>query len=188
MYSTDLSHSPLENVTLRKLQAESRMPRNHSFGLIYKFLLKQQQKPKLGLSWILTGQKPLSVNIPSNRNAEVQLHWRHTNEVQHSAEVPTCGAVGCENRSSSGVEFFRIPTGSHPFQQNWLPRTKKPEDWNNATADLKKLVFAVLTSFQARYHLSALSVGLRWKAEDALETYVTYAAYSYFVVGIPRNP
>ncbi|KAK0140577.1 hypothetical protein N1851_022438 [Merluccius polli] len=51
--------------------------------------------------------------------------------------MPTCSAVGCENRTSSGVKFFRIPAGSHPFQKNrrhlWLQALKR-EDWDNAAA------------------------------------------------------
>ncbi|KAK0137986.1 hypothetical protein N1851_025794 [Merluccius polli] len=51
--------------------------------------------------------------------------------------MPTCSAVGCENRTSSGVKFFRIPAGSHPFKKNrrhlWLQALKR-EDWDNAAA------------------------------------------------------
>ncbi len=32
-------------------------------------------------------------------------------------KMPTCCIVDCENRTSSGVKFFRIPAGSHPFQK-----------------------------------------------------------------------
>ncbi len=32
-------------------------------------------------------------------------------------KMPTCCVVDCENRTSSGVKFFRIPAGSHPFQK-----------------------------------------------------------------------
>ncbi len=50
-------------------------------------------------------------------------------------KVPTCCIVDCENRTSSGVKFFRIPTGSHPFKKNrhlWLQAIKRA-DWDNAT-------------------------------------------------------
>ncbi len=33
-------------------------------------------------------------------------------------KMPTCCVVDCENRTSSGVKFFRIPAESHPFQKN----------------------------------------------------------------------
>ncbi len=33
-------------------------------------------------------------------------------------KMPTCCVVDCENRTSSGVKFFRIPAGSHPFKKN----------------------------------------------------------------------
>lgn len=79
--------------------------------------------------------KPLSINIQSNWTVDVQLNWQHTNEVQHWAKMPTCSAVGCENRTS-GDEFFRIPAGSHQFQHNksrlWLQALKQ-ESRNDAT-------------------------------------------------------
>lgn len=79
--------------------------------------------------------KPLSINIRSNWTVDVQLHWQHTNEVQHWAKMPTCSAVGCENRTS-GDEFFRIPAESHQFQHNksrlWLQALKQ-ESRNDAT-------------------------------------------------------
>ncbi len=32
-------------------------------------------------------------------------------------KMPTFCVVDCENRTSSGVKFFRIPAGSHPFKK-----------------------------------------------------------------------
>ncbi|XP_058497496.1 uncharacterized protein LOC131467541 isoform X2 [Solea solea] len=52
-------------------------------------------------------------------------------------KMPTCSVVGCGSRTSTGVKFFRIPTGSHPFLKNrrrlWLQALKR-EDWGDATA------------------------------------------------------
>ncbi len=49
-------------------------------------------------------------------------------------KMPTCCVVDCENRTSSGVKFFRIPAGSHPFQKidEWLKAIKRA-DWDNTT-------------------------------------------------------
>ncbi len=38
--------------------------------------------------------------------------------ISRQDKMPTCCVVDCENRTSSGVKFFRIPAGSHPFQKN----------------------------------------------------------------------
>lgn len=90
-------------------------------------------------------QSQLPINIPSNRNADVpKLCWRHNHEVQHLAKMPTCCAVGCENRTSNGVEFFRIiifrNTGRISSVSRKQKTKKKPdvvcgsvlqrEDWN----------------------------------------------------------
>ncbi len=56
--------------------------------------------------------------------------------ISRQEKMPTCCVVDCENRTSSGVKFFRIPAGSHPFQKNrrhlWLQAIKRA-DWENAT-------------------------------------------------------
>lgn len=46
--------------------------------------------------------------------------------------MPTCSAVGCENRTSSGVQFFRTPAGSQNRRRLWH-QTLKRIDWNDAT-------------------------------------------------------
>lgn len=71
--------------------------------------------------------KPLSINICSNQNVDVC-----SGKVGHLAEVPTCSAVGCENRTRSGVQFFRTPAGSQNRRCLW-PQTLKRIDWNDAT-------------------------------------------------------
>ncbi len=37
--------------------------------------------------------------------------------ISRQDKMPTCCVVDCENRISSGVKFFRIPAGSHPFKK-----------------------------------------------------------------------
>lgn len=110
--------------------------------------------------------KPMSINIPSNRNVDVQLHWRQTNEVQHRAKMPTWSAVGCENRTSSGTKFFIIPA-QDLICFNRVDAVCGCKHWNEKPGMTllrsKGLVFVVLTSVQASYHLTALSV---WKAWD----------------------
>ncbi|XP_065144923.1 uncharacterized protein [Paramisgurnus dabryanus] len=66
--------------------------------------------------------------------------------------MPTCCVVGCENRTSSGVNFFRIPAGSHPFQKNrrnlWL-RAIKRADWDNAKVKEARVCSAHFISGEA---------------------------------------
>lgn len=120
MYSTDPSRRPLEDVTLRKLQTERQMPRNHSFGLICKISLKTTTKTQdrtfLDSDW----PKPLSINIPSSRDAEVQLHWRRT-PMKFNAllrcQLVALSAVKIE-AAAAVWSFSECPQDLHPFQQN----------------------------------------------------------------------
>ncbi len=65
-------------------------------------------------------------------NADGWHEWRWFQISDLEFGFPT----NCENRTSSGVKFFRIPAGSHPFQKNrrhlWLQAIKLAE-WNNTT-------------------------------------------------------
>lgn len=69
-----------------------------------KFVLKKKtnnnQRYDFPGFWLCKSQLP--INIPSNRNADVlKLCWRRNHEIEHLAKMPTCCAVGCENRTSN---------------------------------------------------------------------------------------
>lgn len=117
---------------------ESQMPREHSFGLNE---LNTQQIIQIG-----------AVVVAVVNQHSIQL-------VQQSRKMPTCGVVGCENRTSGNVEFFGTPEGSHPLKQNrrhlWLPA--KREECNNATAVIEACVCtAHFISGTVSFHSSAL--------------------------------
>ncbi len=69
--------------------------------------------------------------------------------ISRQEKMPTCCVVDCENHTSSGVKFFRIPAGSHPFKKNrrhlWLQAIKRA-DWDNATIKEARVCSAHLIS------------------------------------------
>ncbi len=61
----------------------------------------------------------------------------------------TCCVVDCENRTSSGVKFFRIPAGSHPFQKiDDICDCKLLNGQTGTILRSKRLVLVALTSYQ----------------------------------------
>ncbi len=64
-------------------------------------------------------------------------------------KMPTCCVVDCENRTSSGVKFFRIPAGSHPFQKiDDICDCKLLNGQTGTILRSKRLVLVALTSYQ----------------------------------------
>ncbi len=64
-------------------------------------------------------------------------------------KMPTCCIVDCENRTSSGVKFFRIPAGSHLFQKiDDICDRKLLNGQTGTILRSKRLVLVALTSYQ----------------------------------------
>ncbi len=64
-------------------------------------------------------------------------------------KMPTCCVVDCENRTSSGVKFFRIPAGSHPFKKiDDICDCKLLNGQTGTILRSKRLVLVALTSYQ----------------------------------------
>lgn len=109
-----------------------------AFFVHYSVKTNNNQRYDFPGFWLCKSQLP--INIPSNRNADVpKLCWRHTHEVEHLAKMPTCCAVGCENRTSNVLCWVFQNNSFSEYRQDLVCFNKtdvvcgsilQREDWN----------------------------------------------------------